>query len=57
MIDFIVYVLFLAIGVLFGSFFGWLLMRWLCRRQPGERAKGLLGAAITALLAVFSAAR
>ncbi len=55
--DFLIYVLFLFMGILFGSFFGWILMRRLCQRVPGEQAKGLLGALLTLLLTAFSASR
>lgn len=57
MTDFVSYLLFMFIGVVFASFFGWLFMGWYCSRQPGEAERGWLGTVLAALLAIFGASR
>lgn len=53
--DFISYCLFLFIGIVVGSFLGWLLMKRLCRMQIGEQKKGWIGRMIGVVLVAFGA--
>lgn len=55
--DFISYCLFLSIGMVFGSFLGWLVMKRLGRMSIGEQQKGLIGLILTAVMVAFGASR
>lgn len=55
MIDFIVFLIFMAAGAVVASFFGWMLMRRLWSNGPIDKEK--VGMWATLLAAVFTVAR
>ena len=55
MTDFFSYVVFMFIGMLLASFFGWMFSRWWFERGSSQSDSGWLQAVIAALIAMFSA--
>jgi predicted permease len=55
--DFLSYVVFMFVGILLASFFGWMFMTWWWGKDQTEEAKTTMQIVIAAILAFFGASR